>query len=146
MGIKLKTCPVCGRTFQAKNARAIYCSGKCKSRAYRRNGRSEPIRDPEETEDQKEEQRKRDLKLQGEKRLNELGAAARRGDGIAMMRVARPFSVEFFQGLQRYELEFSEQSGRASTVSVNGVDINDPDFPESAAYAVKEDGVYILRR
>lgn len=33
----LKTCIVCGRTFQAKNPNRKYCTDKCRKKAYNRN-------------------------------------------------------------------------------------------------------------
>ncbi len=35
MGSMLKSCPHCGDKFFTKEQRKIYCSGACKTRAYR---------------------------------------------------------------------------------------------------------------
>jgi len=39
--LTVRTCPQCDKQFEAKRAHAVYCSGKCKQKAYRVRKRKE---------------------------------------------------------------------------------------------------------
>lgn len=144
----LKQCPVCDKEFEYSNRK--YCSDECSAESIREKDKirkrkkreadqqarlEKAIKRIEErqansNELEERERRQRDLKARGDK-----------GNYLAKMTLAKPFSYEYWNAYRDYEIENSKQFESTFIRYVNGISVYDDDFAEKVMFTIDEQEV-----
>lgn len=147
----MKQCPVCNNEFKRDKLSQKYCSEECRlsrnreyDRQRKRKERAEEraIRDKE---NKRKQQAKNEARKQAEKKLHadrkqELMARVNNDDPLARMQVAKPFSVEYWEAYQQYEIDFAESRNAESTRTVNDISVYEDQFAKKVIITTKELG------
>lgn len=147
----MKQCPVCEIEFKSDGLSQKYCSEECRlsrnreyDRIRKRKERAEK-RAIREQEKQHVQQAKKEAREQAEQknreaREQELMARVKAGDPLARMNTAKPFSVEYWEAYQEYEIGYAENWGKDSRRTVNNISVYEDDFAEKVIMTTKELG------
>lgn len=154
MNLTLKECLICDSEFIADKISQKYCSEKCRlvrnreaDRLRKREIRAEErtIRDKE---NERIQQAKKDAKEKAElerhkakeQEHQKITVKAEQGDPLARMRLAKPFSVEYWEAYKDYEMESSLKYETKPIRYVNGISVYDDDFAEKVMFMIEEQG------
>jgi len=151
-----KICPICQTIFTASGSHKKYCSDACANEARLKRDRESHARAADRKAEAiiAERQRKRAEQAEAERiRREEAEAAAladtqdraARGDPEAIMELSGMDQAEYWRAYKLAKLE--EYAGELPDLTVNGVSISEPDFPELVimSFAVT-DRVFIRRK
>lgn len=165
-----KTCPECGKVFQAEHFSVIYCSPECRehgSRA-RREAWKEQTHYNERRREKDRVRREQKKKLEAEQirkrkeadkagqilkaadRTRRLKDKAENGDLHSLMCLELEkggnLTVEYWRAYKAAMIHDSERRGIECKISVNGVYIHDPDFAEEVIESIRMPGAAIYTR
>lgn len=150
----LKQCPVCDSEFESDNLNQVYCTDECrlenlrkKDRIRKRKEREEEriIRDREKQRIQQakikaREEAERKQQEEKERELFELRTKANEGDPQARMKLAKPFSAEYWEAYKDYEIENSLNYENKPIRYINGISVYADNFTEMVMLTIEEQG------
>lgn len=145
----VKICPVCGQIFDAEHPASKYCSARCKkegSRAARRKWEEKTHYRAAVKEKRKREQARQKRIDQEAARMAQKSREsdtippeiARLSDKLDVLEeIGGNSTPEYWDAFKEYEQATAAEEGRESTMTVNGVRVNDPDFTRLVLKSLK---------
>lgn len=143
----LKHCPICDKEF--KNSNRKYCSDECSAESIRERDR---IRKRKKREADQQARLEKAIKRREERKANSnilevrehrhvtLKAKADKGDYMAIMALAKPFSYEYWEAYQQHEIQQAKQYKNEPVRLVNGISVYDDLFAEKVLITIEELG------
>lgn len=150
----VKQCPVCNTEFYSEKLSQKYCSKECRLESVRERDRirkrKERAKEREEREQRKQqflqakrearEAEEREREAERERELFELKTKANEGDPHARMKLAKPFSAEYWAAFRDAEIQQSKLYEKRFVRYVNGISVYDDDFVEKVMIVIRQQG------
>ena len=151
----VKDCLICGNEFVPDKISQKYCSEDCRLERNREADklRKRAARAEEKAKREKEKQRiqqkkkedmqKAELERQKVRELEQqrLKRKAKLGNPKARMKLAKPFSAEYWKAYQDYEKGNIPLQEAKTVRYVNGISVYDDNFVENVMFLIEQDGV-----
>lgn len=160
--IRTLICDICEKPFETDARNAKYCSDKCRDEGARlkrekwaketnynerqrermaqeRKAKREAIRrETTKVYRKQKEQAERETRERQEAKQIELKQRAEQGDNLALMRMAKPNSFEYWEAFKAYTLEEMSEYEEPKIRYVNDISILDEDFAEKVVFSIEK--------
>lgn len=129
-------CVICGRPFFHPATNKACCSPECEKihRSQRRKAWEEKTGYQEKKKAERAEAREASRPASVRRSVPITGAGASVGN----------LTAEYWQKFQKHELRFAEAMGRRTVSTVNGINVNDPDFVDKVLISIEESGAVMV--